>query len=192
MKRWSSRNKEWITNSVDYWSERNKWGIIAKEGEPERKIALFLTDSLYSGFKVLRVNKFSIPQVVICGVDSLKQKGYLGSFGEDRVEQWAMEFDLPDSEGLIYEIDTIPATDGATSFYVYNENSEEDNLSAVSYTDAGTLEWAVTVTVAKKPVDFKFDDLTQELTILLYPEEELPLDSDDLGYIVIDRTGNVR
>ena len=192
MKSWSARNKEWITNSVEYWTERNKWGIIAKEGEPERTIPLYLTDSLHEGFKVLRVNKFTIPQVVVYGVDSLSQKGYLGSFGEDRVEQWALEFDVPASEGMVYETDTIPSTEGATSFYLYNPEATENNLSAVCYTDSGTQEWAVTVTVSKKPVDFKFDDLTQELTILLYPEEDLPLDSDDLGYIVIDRTGNVR
>ena len=188
----SARNKEWITNSVEYWTERNKWGIIAKEGEAERKIALFMTDSLYGDFKILRVNKFSIPQAVVYGVDVTEQKGFVRSFGEDRIEQWALEFDLPESDGFLYETDTIPSTDGATSIYLYNGNVVENNLSAVCYTDTGTKEWAVNVTVSRKPVDFKFDDLTQELTILMYPEEQLPLDSDELGYIVIDRTGNVR
>lgn len=192
MKDWSARNKEWITNSVEYWTERNKWGIIAKEGEAERKIALFMTDSLYGDFKILRVNQFTIPQVVVYGVDIKTKKGHVRSFGEDRIEQWAVEFDLPESDGLLYETDTIPSTESATSFYIYNGNMEENNLSAVCYTDSGTKEWAVNVTVSKKPVDFKFDDLTQELTILMYPEEQLPLDSDELGYIVIDRTGNVR
>ncbi len=192
MKQWSARNKEWITNSVEYWTERNKWGIIAKEGEAERKIALFMTDSLYGDFKILRVNKFSIPQVVVYGADITTKKGFVRSFGADRIEQWALEFDLPENDGFLFETDTIPATDGATSFFIYDGNVAENNLSAVCYTDMGTKEWAVSVTVAKKPVDFKFDELTQELTILMYPEEDLPLDSDDLGYIVIDRTGNVR
>ena len=62
----------------------------------------------------------------------------------------------------------------------------------VSYTTSGQLNWGTVVTISKEPVDFKFDDLTQELTILLYPEEQLPLDSDELGYVVIDRTGNAR
>lgn len=192
MKKWAARNKEWITNSVEYWTERNKWGIIAKEGEEERKIALFMTDSLYGDFKILRVNMFSIPQVVVYGADITTKKGFVRSFGEDRVEQWAVEFDLPVSDDQFFETDTIPSADNTTSFYIYDGNAGENNLSAVCYTDSGTKEWAVNVTVTKKPVDFKFDDLTQELTILMYPEEQLPLDSDELGYIVIDRTGNVR
>ncbi len=192
MKKWSARNKEWLTNSVEYWTEANRWGIIAKEGEEEIKVPLFMTDSIYSNFQILRINKFTIPQVVLYGVNNDSKKGYLGSFGEDRREQWAIEFTLPAADTLVLETDTIPSGNGTTSFYLFDENAAENNLSAISYTDSGTQEWAVNVTVSKKPVDFKFDELTQELTILLYPEEDLPLDSDELGYLVIDRNGNIR
>ncbi len=192
MKKWSARNKEWLTNSVEYWTNANKWGIIAKEGEPEVNVPLFMTDSIYNDFEILRINKFTIPQVILYGINHETKKGYLGSFGEDRVEQWSIEFELPNSDTLFFVTDTIPSSKSATSFYIYNENSTESNLSAVSYTDSGTQEWVVNVTVSKKPVDFKFDELTQELTILLYPEEQLPLDSDELGYLVIDRNGNIR
>ena len=192
MKEWSARNKNWITNSVEFWTEKNKWGSIHEVGIAERKLPLFMTDSLYGDFKILRVNKFTVPQVVVCGVDLTNDKGYIGSFGDDRVEQWSLNFDIPTSEGLSVELDTIPSAEGTTSLYLYDETVEENNLSAICYTDSGTKVWAVNTTVSKKPVEFKFDDLTQELTILMYPEEKLPLDSDDLGYIVIDRTGNVR
>ncbi|MEM6641858.1 MAG: hypothetical protein AAF616_02665, partial [Bacteroidota bacterium] len=58
--------------------------------------------------------------------------------------------------------------------------------------DDGAKLWAVSTAVPKKPVDFKFDPLTRELTVFLYPEEDLRLDSDELGYLVIDRNGEIR
>ncbi|MEM8937796.1 MAG: hypothetical protein AAGC64_00445 [Bacteroidota bacterium] len=192
MKEWSARNKEWLTNSVNYWTEANRWGVIVKPGEPELKIPLFVSDSNYNEYKILRVNKFTPPQVIVYGANTSSKKGYIGSFGEDRTEQWSIEFALPNSEEFKYITDTIPSPERATGFYVYDEIAEEKNLSIVSYTDTGLKKWAVNVSVSKRPVDFMFDDLTQELTILLYPEERLPLDSDELGYFVIDKTGNVR
>lgn len=192
MRTWSRRNKNWIGKSVEYWAERNKWGIRQKEGEEEKQIPLFVQDSPENGNYTMGVLIETIPEVVIYGGDMEAGKGYVSSFGADRIEQWKIEYDLPGTEAFQYDSDTIPAAQGAICFYVYNKNAAENNFSTVSFTTSGQLKWAVNVTVSKAPVDFKFDDLTQELTILLYPEEDLPLDSDELGYVVIDRTGNAR
>ncbi|MEM6642627.1 MAG: hypothetical protein AAF616_06580, partial [Bacteroidota bacterium] len=118
MKKWSARNKEWITNSVEYWAERNRWGTIAKEGEAERKIPLYISDTLINDFQVYRVNKFSVEQVVLHGIDMSSKKGSILSFGTDRINDWVIEFDLPIAENVQYETDTIPADDGYTGFYV--------------------------------------------------------------------------
>jgi len=193
MKEWSSRNKDWITNSVEYWKEKDKWGIIAKEGEEEREIRLEQQDVPQDGFKTIDVLLASIDEVIICGANTEAQKGYIGAFGEDRYEKWMLEFDLPgglDSYSYTYNI--LPCAEGFVSFYLYNPNEEENNFSAVNFSPSGSLKWAVTQTLPKEPLEFKFDDLTQELTILMYPEEELPLDSEELGYLVIDRNGNPR
>lgn len=192
MRDWSRRNKQWIGQSVEFWTDKNRWGVIEKEGEEERIVPLVVQDAPENGFYTMGVVLESIPEVVIYAADMSGGKGYVGSFGEDRKEKWMLEYPLPGTEGIQYQYDTIPAANGAVSFYVYNSNAVENNLSAVSFSLGGQLNWAVNVTVSKAPVDFKFDDLTQELTILLYPEEDLPLDSDELGYVVIDRTGNAR
>ena len=195
MKEWSRRNKEWIANSVEYWKERDKWGIIAKEGEEERQIRLEQQDVPKDGFKTIDVLLASIEEVIICGADTDTQKGYIGAFGEDRYEKWTLEFELPGGlDSYTYTYNSLPSPEGLVSFYLYNPNAgeEENNFSAVSFNPSGTLRWAVNLVLPKAPLEFKFDDLTQELTILMYPEEELPLDSDELGYVVIDRTGNAR
>ena len=189
---WSRRNKDWIGKSVQFWTDRNRWGIIAKEGEEERSIPLIAQDAPEDGFFTLGLLVESIPEKVIYAADLMNEIGYIGSFGEDRREQWSLEYTLPGTGAIQYVYDTIPSATGTVSVYVFNKNAMENNLSAVSFSLGGQLKWAVNVTAPRQPVDFKFDDLTQELTILFYPEEDLPLDSDELGYIVIDRTGNAR
>lgn len=189
---WSRRNKEWIGKSVQFWTDRNRWGVITKEGEEERSVPLFVQDAPEDGFFTLGLMVESIPEKVIYAADLMNEIGYIGSFGEDRREKWALEYTLPGTGAIQYEYDTIPSATGTVSFYIFNKNAMENNLSAVSFSLGGQLNWAVNVTAPRQPVNFKFDDLTQELTILFYPEEDLPLDSDELGYIVIDRTGNAR
>lgn len=192
MTEWSRRNRDWIGQSVQFWSDKNKWGIIKTEGEPERMVPLVVQDAPGSDFYTFGKVIETIPEIIVYGADFVTKKGYVSSFGEDRVQQWTLEYPLPGTEAFKYVTDTLPTANGAVSFYVYNKNASENNFSAVSFTNSGSLNWAVNTTVSKDPVAFKFDDLTQELTILLYPEEKLPLDSDELGYLVIDRTGNVR
>ena len=48
------------------------------------------------------------------------------------------------------------------------------------------------VTQADKTTLTKVYQAYKNGTDELYPEEQLPLDSDELGYVVIDRTGNAR
>ena len=193
MKEWSERNKEWIANSVAYWKEKDKWGIIAKEGAEERQIRLEQQEEPTDGFKTIDVLLASVEEVIICGADTETQKGYVGAFGEDRYEKWMLEFTLPGGlDSYQYTYNSLPGAEGLVSFYLYNARAQENNFSAVSFDPSGTLRWAVNLTLPKEPLEFKFDDLTQELTILMYPEEELPLDSDELGYVVIDRKGDAR
>lgn len=190
MQVWSRRQVEWLTNSVEFWAERNRWGVDAEN--EETKYPLFVQDAPESGKMTMGVPVKAPEEIVAYGADLSEKKGYVVSFGPDRLSKWKLEFDLPGSEAVQYESDSLPTISGSESFYIYNTASTENNFVVVSYTPSGQLNWGTVVTVSKKPVDFKFDDLTQELTILLYPEEQLPLDSDELGYVVIDRTGNAR
>ncbi|WP_370090447.1 hypothetical protein [Ekhidna sp.] len=190
MQEWSRRHVKWLGESVAYWSEKNRWGIDSED--EQKKYPLFVQDAPEGGKMTMGVPVKNPQQIVAYGADLTAKKGYVGSFGPDRVAQWNLAFDLPGVEVTQYESDSIPTIDGSDSFYIYNSSATENNFVVVSYTPGGQLNWSTLVTINKKPVDFKFDDLTQELTILLYPEEQLPLDSDELGYVVIDRTGNAR
>ena len=190
MQKWTRRNVDWLTNSVEYWSERNRWG---EDPENEKvKYPLFVQDAPEGGFMTMDVPLKTPEEIIAYGADLNAKKGFVASFGADRVVKWKLEFELPGTETFNYTSDSIPTISGSESFYVYNASIEENNFVVVSYTPEGQLNWGTVVTINKEPVDFKFDDLTQELTILLYPEEQLPLDSDELGYVVIDRTGNAR
>lgn len=190
MQKWSRRQVGWLGDAVEFWSEKNRWGMDAENEEVN--YPLFVQDAPEGGFMTLKVPVQSPDEIVAFGADLNSKKGYVASFGPDRVAKWKLDFDLPGTETVNYVSDSIPTIAGSESFYIYNASAQENNFVVVSYKPEGQLNWGTVVTINKKPVDFKFDDLTQELTILLYPEEDLPLDSDELGYVVIDRTGNAR
>lgn len=190
MQTWSRRHVGWLGDAVEYWTQRNRWGIDSEN--EEIKYPLYVQDAPEGGFMTMNVPVKTPEEIVAYGADLNAKKGFVASFGADRVVKWKLEFELPGTEIINYESDSIPTIAGSESFYVYNSSIQENNFVVVSYTSSGTLNWGTVVSLNKKPVDFKFDDLTQELTILLYPEEQLPLDSDELGYVVIDRTGNAR
>ena len=190
MQQWSRRHVDWLGNSVEYWSQRNRWGTDAEN--EEILYPLYVQDSPEAGFLTMNVPVKSPEEIVAYGVDLNAEKGFVAGFGPDRVVKWRLEFELPGTQVGSFVSDSIPTIAGSESFYLYNPSVEENNFVVVSYTPDGRLNWGTVVSINKEPVDFKFDELTQELTILLYPEEDLPLDSDELGYVVIDRTGNAR
>ncbi len=192
MKTWTNRQINWMTNSVDYWKERNRWGIVAPEGEPEKRIPLFVQDAPETEFYTIGVPSSSNDEVIVYGANLSEKKGFVYGFDAGRNSKWNLEYDLPGDANFQLSADTVPAARASIGFYVMNAAVEENNLALVSFNQAGAINWSTVVTVPKTPVDFKFDDITQELTVLLYPEEDLPLDNDELGYLVIDRTGNAR
>lgn len=190
MQIWSGRQEKWLADAVDFWTARNRWGI-----DPENeswRYPLFVQDAPEAGFMTLGVPVKSAEKIIAYGANLQDKKGFVASFGPDRNVQWKLDFELPGAEITRYESDSIPTINGSSSFYIYNASSEENNFVVVSYTPSGVLNWGTVVSIDRRPVDFKFDELTQELTILMYPEEQLPLGSDELGYVVIDRTGNAR
>jgi hypothetical protein len=190
MQIWAGRHVNWLGDAVEFWSEKNRWGVDAENEEV--RYPLFVQDAPEGGYMTMGVPVKTPEEIVAYGADLNNKTGYVASFGPDRVSKWKLEFELPGTEAVRYESDSIPTIAGSESFYIYNKSSDENNFVVVSYTSSGQLNWGTVVTISKEPVDFKFDELTQELTILLYPEEQLPLDSDELGYVVIDRTGNAR
>lgn len=189
MQEWSRRQVKWLSDAVDYWSEKNRWGIDEKD---ELKYPLFQQDTPEDGFITMSVPVKKPDEIVVYGANVGASLGYIASFGPDRFLKWKLDFDLPSTKEIQYESDTLPAMSEASSFYIFNAAATKNNLALVSYTMDGVLNWSAVATVSKKPVEFKFDELTQELTVFLYPEEQLPLDSDELGYLVIDRSGKVR
>lgn len=187
MKIWSSRQVSWLGDAVGFWTEKNNWGVSG-----ENQIPLYVEEAPETNFFTLGMPIKNADEVVVWGADMEKKLGYLIGFGPDRFEKWNIEYELPKSDVVQFVSDTIPTANGSAGFYIFNEASEENNLAIVNYMVSGELNWKTVFTASKKPVAYKFNSTTQELTIFLYPEEELPLDSDELGYVVIDRTGAVR
>lgn len=193
MKTWAGRQKGWAKEAVDYWTERNRWGILTIEGEADKKVPLYVQDAPESEFFTLGVPIKNNEEAIVYGANLTEKKGFIYAVDQGRYVKWNLEYDLPGDGSYKLKTDTVVAAEGSANFYILNEDVAENNLSVVSYTNEGVLNWNALLTITKDPIDFKFDDITQELTILFYPEEELPLDDEnELGYLVIDRTGNVR
>ncbi|MFK7952386.1 MAG: hypothetical protein AB8B73_06035 [Ekhidna sp.] len=187
MKIWSGRQVKWLGDAISFWEEKNRWGQSG-----ENLIPLYIQDSPETNFFTLGMPVKEIEEVIVWGVNMEEKKGYLTGFGPDRFEKWNNEFELPESEVVQFVSDTVASGLSNTIFYVFNEAASEKNLTLVNYSTTGELIWNVVTTVPKLPVDFKFDNDTEELTVFLYGVDEQPADSDELGYIVVDRTGEIR
>lgn len=192
LRTWANQQKKWSSDAVTFWTERNRWGIVAVEGEEEKKVPLYVQDTPESDFFTMGMPIKSNQEIVVYGTNISEKKGFVFGFDEARVSKWMLEYDLPGEDGFKYLTDTLVAPQGSTNFFLLNEAIQENNLAIVSYSNAGALNWNAVVTVTKTPVAYKYDGITQELTILLYPEEELPLDNGEVGYLVIDKEGNAR
>lgn len=187
MKKWSLQKKVAFEDALRYWEGRNNWGITETDS-----IALFVQESPESGWITRGVPVKDENQVITYGMSVADSVGAVFGFGKDRRGLWRIDFDTPGITSPSLKYDTMASPKGSLSIFVFNEEVDENNLSMLSFTKSGAKNWKAVTTVDRAPVSFKFDDLTQELTVLFYPEGELPLDPDNPGYLVVDYAGNIR
>jgi hypothetical protein len=191
---WSKQKQAELEENIAYWEKRNNWGIVENDTIP-----LKITDiSNYSGpYKVQRVFNFGPSDVFALGVNSDSEKGFVIRFGLDRTAVWEQKFDLPFNPGdslSSLKIDSLISGASDLAFYYFKDSAEsEKNIVLISLNnETGDFNWQTSYSVKKKPEYSTYSDPIKQHTVFLYPEDMYPLPNDELGYIVIDRNGEIR
>jgi len=191
---WSKQKQAELEEKIAYWEKRNNWGIVENDTIPLK----INTVSGYNGpYKVQRVFNFGPSDVFALGIDSESEEGFVIRFGLDRTAIWEQKFDLPFNLGdslANIKIDSLISGAADLAFYFFNVSSESDkNIILISLNnESGDYNWQVSYNIKKKPEYSTYSDPIKQHTVFLYPEDMYPLPNDELGYIVIDRNGEIR
>ena len=189
--RWAKRTLTDWKETQAFWDLRNNWGISGNDTIPLRRV-----DEDFSGNYV--TNGFlETPgdSIISWGVKADSLLGYIAKFGPDRKLIWQFRFesDILDEEGKrLFESDTLHSGEGELIFYLFNDEKEEADLTVVNTALSGAIKWTATASAKKKPEYSTYSPAIQETIIFLYPQEAYPLPSGELGYITINRNGEVR
>ena len=191
-RKWLTTIKPYWVENKQFWNMRNNWGVT-----PTDTIPLHLVDTTYhglyatKGFMDLRDN-----EVISWGVKKDSLVGFIAKFGADRNLIWENRFESKLFENGVdnfLETDTLASDNHQLALYLYDENpATETNITIINTNTTGELNWSVSTHASRKPEYTTYSRAIQETTIFLYPQEDYPLTSGELGYIIIGRDGEIR
>lgn len=187
----SSIQPGWDANR-SFWQLRNNWGLTATDTIPLRPV----TED-YSGSYATRGFLELVGDTIISwGVKTDSLLGFIAKFGPDRKMIWQNRFEskvLTELGDFDLQSDTLNSGASDVTFYLFDETpSSEVDIAIVNVEIDGNLNWQADATGTKKPVYTVYTTNTKETTIFFYPQEEYPLASGELGYVIINRNGEVR
>ncbi len=174
-----------------FWDLRNNWGLTENDTIHLRRVE----EDYMGNYMTNGSLEFPGDTIISWGIKADSLVGFVAKFGPDRRVVWESRFESEViKEGkLLFYTDTITTSLGEHSFFLYDEEGgEEKDLAVVNFSDQGEIIWSVTATAHKKPEYTVYAPTVQEVTIFLYPQEAYPLPSGELGYLVINRKGEVR
>ena len=189
---WVDQLKSTWTDRLAFWDMRNNWGTSETDTIP-----LHIVDTTYHGNFVTK-GFLSLPdnEIISWGIKRDSLNGFIAMFGTDRKLIWQNRFEsdlFSDGVAHSYITDTLASDTDQFAFYLYDpETIEETNLTIVNSKLEGDLNWSISTTANKKPTFTTYSHAIQETTIFLYPQESYPLTTGELGYIIIDRNGEIR
>ena len=175
-----------------FWDLRNNWGLMETDTVPLRTV-----DSTYTGnYATKGFLELTDNEIISWGVRKDSLSGFVAKFGADRKLQWKSAFEsllIGETASYTFMSDTLAAGEGAISFYLFDETPlTAEDLTVVHVSIDGQLAWAVNAVAHQVPQYTTFNEVIGETTIFLYPQEAYPLPSGELGYIVIDKDGEIR
>lgn len=179
----------WLTQTSTTWerksawlAERQKYAISAADSVP-----LFISNPPITG-KYQTMQVVGEADVVAGGIDISANEGYVVWSGATRDIAAKKSFKIG-SLNTEAKSGIVPSAQFA--FYIFNPADDKDNLSIVSTDGVGALKWSNVITAPNEPVDFRYDETLDQVTVFYVPQDQLPTDAS-IAYVVIDRLGKVR
>ncbi|MDW3193812.1 MAG: hypothetical protein R8G66_15680 [Cytophagales bacterium] len=199
LKNYAAGTRSWIAGMRDYWQAnkdfwfmRDNWGVTATDTIP-----LHVVDNTYEGDFVTK-GYLDLPdnEIMTWGFKRDSVIGFVARFGADRSLVWERRFEtelLYVDINYAFETDTLSSDSSQVAFYIYKELvAGESNINVVNVELAGELNWSVNAQTSRKPEYTTYSHEIGETTIFLYPQEQYPLTNGELGFLIINRDGEVR
>lgn len=199
VQRYATSTKAWVADMRDYWQAnkdfwfmRDNWGVTATDTIP-----LHVVDTSYHGDFVTK-GYLDLPEneIMTWGFKRDSLLGFVARFGADRTLVWENRFEtelLYVDAHYAFETDTLSSDSEQIAFYIYKEMvAGESNINVVNIDLEGELNWSVNTQSSRKPEYTTYSHEIGETTIFLYPQEQYPLTNGELGYLIINREGEIR
>ncbi len=179
----------WLAQTSNTWqsasvslAERQKYAITASDSIP-----LFVSNNA-TAKKYITMQVAGEADVVAGGIDVSGKEGFVVWSGASREIAAKKSFKIgvlnPEAKSGI-----VPSAQFA--FYIFNPAAEKNNLVIVCTSGVGALKWTNLITAPNEPIDFRYDEALDQVTVFFVPQDQLPTDGS-VAYVVIDRLGKVR
>lgn len=189
---WVGSIRDYWQANKDFWFMRDNWGVT-----PTDTIPLHLVDTSYHGTFVTK-GYLDLPdnEIMTWGFQRDSLLGFVARFGADRSLIWENRFEtelLYVDATYAFETDTLSSDTTQIAFYIYKEMvAGQPNINVVNVNREGELNWSVNTQSSRKPEYTTYSHEIRETTIFLYPQEQYPLTNGELGYLIINRDGEIR
>lgn len=199
LKEYISEKKEFIalkhselSNQMDYWMSRKNW-LITDTGD---SISLFVRDSIFksAGYRTLHLLDSGRYQVT--GLKNVEKDLYFfaSQISPAYTSSWMIEEKLPaPDKDFVFSANHMnhaPAPEGYSTFYTYYPVKGKTHLFMTTIDGEGKPLWKISTEIARPPVKISFNKMVMETIVYLEQPQGDP--TNDLAYIVVDRTGKVR
>lgn len=189
---WAGSIRDYWQANRDFWFMRDNWGVTTTDTIP-----LYMVDSSYHGAFVTK-GYLDLPdnEIMTWGFQRDSLIGFVARFGADRSLVWENRFEtelLYMDANYAFETDTLSSDTTQIAFYIYKEMvAGQSNINVVNVDLKGELNWSVNTQSSRKPEYTTYSPEIRETTIFLYPQEQYPLTNGELGYLIINRDGEIR
>ncbi len=189
---WADQQKiKWDTLS-GFWNVRNQWGLGASDtiplGRPESWSGVFQTLGRWEA------GEFDL---IPFGVKKDSTIGFVARFGPDRQLIWenrfASELLAGDTLGGI-QVGKLNSSSSDLAFYLFDPSKSEgeNNLTVLSLSLDGMLNWSVDLSVEQQPDHDSYNESIRQHTLYLFTEDQYPLEGGKLGYVIINSNGEAQ
>lgn len=192
---------ETLEAAKDYWTDKARWGLILGDSiDLELDIEGQPLDSIADKFVPVITQVDDELNIYTAGLtrQSGKAAGFVARLRDSRLGEWVQDFSLHSdayTTGFL-ELSArfIPAAEGQLTFYFFDPKIDAgNNFTIVNVDPTGKINWQLTTQLINEPVLIRYNEMLGETVLFMVEEDQLAtLDSDKVGYIVIDRNGKVR
>lgn len=199
--KFSRAEKRW-TNGYAEWLEKSHWAV--SEDLQDSVYLLSRADSSYrtisfAKYYTIGVTEGDSSNLYVIGLEFTgdSDKGFAARIANNRTILWKENFDLGKFKYSDYEFlvsgGFVETEENKLTAFIYSEvEGSENNFIILNANYGGGINWSNALKTPIKPIDIKFNNIIKETIVYLVPEEEIGLNDEEPGYIVIDRSGKVR